>query len=79
MPGTQSTGASSRDPQTIDQLKSVVNAMAMIIQEHIPNANLSSVLSNMNVQVITCMNHYLFFYDYVFMYYCLFHLYVLGP
>ncbi|KAJ0479892.1 putative transposase, Ptta/En/Spm, plant [Helianthus annuus] len=37
--------------QTNDQLKSVVNAMAIIIQEHIPNANLSSVLSNINMQV----------------------------
>ncbi|MFS7899668.1 putative transposase, Ptta/En/Spm, plant [Helianthus anomalus] len=41
--------------QTNDQLKSVVNAMAIIIQEHIPNVNLSSVLSNINMQVITYM------------------------
>ncbi|MFS7977065.1 hypothetical protein Hanom_Chr10g00899801 [Helianthus anomalus] len=34
------------DSQTIDHMKSVVNAMApIIIQEHIPNANLSLVLS----------------------------------
>ncbi|XP_076946459.1 uncharacterized protein LOC143617966 [Bidens hawaiensis] len=47
----KSDDASSTDSQTIDQLKSVVNAMAVIIQENIPNANLSSVLGNMNIQV----------------------------
>ncbi|KAJ0490623.1 hypothetical protein HanHA300_Chr12g0457621 [Helianthus annuus] len=35
------------DSQTVDHMKSVVNAMApIIIQQHIPNANLSLVLSS---------------------------------
>ncbi|XP_076914119.1 uncharacterized protein LOC143572995 [Bidens hawaiensis] len=51
MPATKSSGASLTDLQTIDQLKNVVGAMVVIIQEHIPNANLSSVLNNMNIQV----------------------------
>ncbi|KAI3798896.1 hypothetical protein L1987_34180 [Smallanthus sonchifolius] len=50
-PTAKSNGDSSTDSQTIHQLKSVVNVMLNIIQEHIPNANLSTVLSNMNIQV----------------------------
>nr|KAJ0197086.1 hypothetical protein LSAT_V11C700381610 [Lactuca sativa] len=33
----------------VEQLKTMVNVMANIIQEHIPNANLSGILSNMNI------------------------------
>ncbi|KAL8230003.1 hypothetical protein R6Q57_014903 [Mikania cordata] len=33
------------------KLQSVVNVMMNIIHEHIPNANLSTVLSDMNIQV----------------------------
>ncbi|KAI3717205.1 hypothetical protein L1987_68672 [Smallanthus sonchifolius] len=51
MPAAKSNGNSSTDSQTIHQLKSVVNVMLNIIQEHIPNANLSTVLSNMNIQL----------------------------
>nr|KAJ0195960.1 hypothetical protein LSAT_V11C700383990 [Lactuca sativa] len=54
MPAAKKNGDSSSDSQTIHQLKSVVNVMANIIQEHIPNANLSAVLRNMNIEVITC-------------------------
>ncbi|KAL8237069.1 hypothetical protein R6Q59_018150 [Mikania micrantha] len=39
------------ESETINKLKSAVNALAMIIQDHIPNANLSPVLSNLNVKV----------------------------
>ncbi|KAJ9561708.1 hypothetical protein OSB04_006868 [Centaurea solstitialis] len=42
---------SSTDSQTIHQLKSVVNVMLNIIQEHIPNANFPVVLSNMNIEI----------------------------
>ncbi|KAK9072461.1 hypothetical protein SSX86_008895 [Deinandra increscens subsp. villosa] len=37
--------------QTISQLQGAFNVMVNIIQEHIPNANLSAILSNMNLQV----------------------------
>ncbi|CAH1448644.1 unnamed protein product [Lactuca virosa] len=40
----------SNDP-SVEQLKTMVNVMANIIQKHIPNANLSAVLSNMNIQM----------------------------
>nr|KAJ0226424.1 hypothetical protein LSAT_V11C100031880 [Lactuca sativa] len=40
----------SNDP-SVEQLKTMVNVMANIIQEHIPNANLSGILSNMNIQM----------------------------
>jgi len=64
----KSNVAPSVDSQNDNKLMSVVNALAIIIiQEHIPNANLSSVLSNLNMQVSTCFNHYLFFYDHVSM------------
>nr|KAJ0224157.1 hypothetical protein LSAT_V11C200062810 [Lactuca sativa] len=38
----------SNDPN-VKQLKTMVNVMANIIQERIPNANLSGILSNMNI------------------------------
>ncbi|KAK9050291.1 hypothetical protein SSX86_030739 [Deinandra increscens subsp. villosa] len=37
--------------QTISQLQGAFNVMVNIIQEHIPNANMSAILSNMNLQV----------------------------
>nr|KAJ0222218.1 hypothetical protein LSAT_V11C200094810 [Lactuca sativa] len=40
----------SNDP-SVEQLKTMVNVMANIIQEHIPNANLSGILNNMNIQM----------------------------
>ncbi|KAJ9544537.1 hypothetical protein OSB04_024244 [Centaurea solstitialis] len=51
MPSVKKSGDSSTDSQTIQQLKSVVNVMVNIIQEHIPNANISEVLNNMNIEV----------------------------
>ncbi|CAH1442161.1 unnamed protein product [Lactuca virosa] len=51
IPAAKKNGDSSSDSQTVHQLKSVVNVMANIIQEHIPNANLSAVLRNMNIEV----------------------------
>ncbi|KAJ9567338.1 LOW QUALITY PROTEIN: hypothetical protein OSB04_003304 [Centaurea solstitialis] len=56
MPAVKANNAnSSTDSQTIHQLKSVVNVMLNIIQEHIPNANLPAVLSNMNIEVTAIM------------------------
>ncbi|CAI9298708.1 unnamed protein product [Lactuca saligna] len=40
----------SNDP-SVEQLKTMLNIMANIIQEHIPNAKLSGILSNMNIQM----------------------------
>ncbi|CAI9280368.1 unnamed protein product [Lactuca saligna] len=40
----------SNDP-SVEQLITTVNVMANIIQEHVPNANLSGILSNMNIQM----------------------------
>ncbi|KAL8251717.1 hypothetical protein R6Q59_035410 [Mikania micrantha] len=51
MPATKDEGDFASNSQTIHQLQSVVNVMKNIIHEHIPNANLSSVLSDMNIQV----------------------------
>ncbi|KAK9048995.1 hypothetical protein SSX86_032038 [Deinandra increscens subsp. villosa] len=53
MPATKNktSGPSSASLETIEQLKGAVSDLVMIIQNHIPNANLSSVLSNLNVQV----------------------------
>ncbi|KAK1415308.1 hypothetical protein QVD17_31087 [Tagetes erecta] len=51
MPSATHNGNSQTDSQTINQLTSVVNVLMNVIQEHIPNANLSTVLSNMNIQV----------------------------
>ncbi|KAJ9546594.1 hypothetical protein OSB04_019137 [Centaurea solstitialis] len=51
MPSVKKSGDSSTDSQTIQQLKSVVNVTVNIIQEHIPNANISEVLNNMNIEV----------------------------
>ncbi|CAH1419806.1 unnamed protein product [Lactuca virosa] len=36
---------------SVEQLKTMVKVMVNIIQEHIPNANLSRILSNMNIQM----------------------------
>ena len=52
MPTVKANANSSTDSQTIHQLKSVVNVMLNIIQEHIPNANLPAVLTNMNIEVL---------------------------
>lgn len=57
MPSVKKSGDSSTDAQTIQQLTSVVNVMFHIIQEHIPNANISEVLNNMNIEVLI---YYLF-------------------
>ncbi|KAL8251713.1 hypothetical protein R6Q59_035406 [Mikania micrantha] len=51
MLATKDEGDFASNSQTIHQLQSVVNVMKNIIHEHIPNANLSSVLSDMNIQV----------------------------
>ncbi|KAL8232187.1 hypothetical protein R6Q57_001965 [Mikania cordata] len=48
---TEKNNGPSAESETIDKLKSVVNALAMIIKDHIPNANLTSVLSSLNVEV----------------------------
>ncbi|KAL8199798.1 hypothetical protein R6Q57_013366 [Mikania cordata] len=47
---TEKNNGPSEESGTINKLKSVVNALAMIIQDHIPNANLTPVLSNLNVE-----------------------------
>ncbi|KAL8266384.1 hypothetical protein R6Q59_003728 [Mikania micrantha] len=51
IPATKDKGDSEINSQTIHQLQSVVNVMMNIIYEHIPNANLSTVLKDMNIQV----------------------------
>ncbi|KAL8245826.1 hypothetical protein R6Q59_007042 [Mikania micrantha] len=51
MPATKDKVDLASNSQTIHQLQSVVNVMMNIIHEHIPNANLSTVLSDMNIQV----------------------------
>ncbi|KAL8211241.1 hypothetical protein R6Q57_005678 [Mikania cordata] len=51
MPATKDKGDSEINSQTIHQLQSVVNVMMNIIHEHIPNANLSTVLKDMNIHV----------------------------
>ncbi|KAL8204465.1 hypothetical protein R6Q57_010088 [Mikania cordata] len=48
---TEKNNGPSEESESINKLKSVVNALAMIIQDHIPNANLTPVLSNLNVEV----------------------------
>ncbi|KAL8211120.1 hypothetical protein R6Q57_005557 [Mikania cordata] len=50
MPAEKNYGPSS-ESDTINNLKSDVSALAMIIQDNIPNANLTPVLSNLNVKV----------------------------
>ncbi|KAL8197938.1 hypothetical protein R6Q57_030058 [Mikania cordata] len=50
MPAKNNNGPRA-ESETIVKLKSDVNALAMIIQDHIPNANLLPVLSNLNVKV----------------------------
>ncbi|KAL8216173.1 hypothetical protein R6Q57_023010 [Mikania cordata] len=48
---TEKNNGPLEESETINKLKSDVNALAMIIQDHIPNANLTPVLSNLNVEV----------------------------
>ncbi|KAL8238350.1 hypothetical protein R6Q59_019431 [Mikania micrantha] len=51
MPTEENNVPSLAESETINQIKSAVSALAMIILDHIPNANLSPVLSNLNVKV----------------------------
>ncbi|XP_076930117.1 uncharacterized protein LOC143594765 isoform X3 [Bidens hawaiensis] len=51
MPTAKSKGDSSTNSHKVDRLMSVVNVMLNVIQEHIPNANLASVLRDMNIEV----------------------------
>ncbi|KAL8252131.1 hypothetical protein R6Q59_035824 [Mikania micrantha] len=51
MPATKDKGDSEINSQTIHQQQSVINVIMNINHEHIPNANLSTVLSDMNIQV----------------------------
>ncbi|KAL8205526.1 hypothetical protein R6Q57_009077 [Mikania cordata] len=53
MPATKDKGDSTSNSQTIHQLQSVINVMMNITHEHIPNANLATVLSDMNIQSIS--------------------------
>ncbi|KAL8217946.1 hypothetical protein R6Q57_021319 [Mikania cordata] len=48
---TEKYNGPSAESETIDKLKSAVNALAMIIKDHISNANLTPVLSSLNVEV----------------------------
>ncbi|KAL8245820.1 hypothetical protein R6Q59_007036 [Mikania micrantha] len=52
MPATKDKGDSEINSQTIHQLQSVVNVMMNIVHEHIPNANLSTVLKDMNIKFL---------------------------
>ncbi|KAD4178052.1 hypothetical protein E3N88_26643 [Mikania micrantha] len=52
MPTTKGKGDSPSDSNIIHQLQSAVNVMMNIIHEHIPSANLSTVLSDMNIQFL---------------------------
>ncbi|KAL8229892.1 hypothetical protein R6Q57_014792 [Mikania cordata] len=47
---TKKNNGPSAESETIDKLKSAINALAMIIKDHIPNANLTPVLSSLNVE-----------------------------
>ncbi|KAL8255729.1 hypothetical protein R6Q59_030796 [Mikania micrantha] len=51
MPAIKDKGDSPSDSKIIHQLQSAVNVMMNIIHEHIPNANVSTVLSDMNTQI----------------------------
>ncbi|KAL8257217.1 hypothetical protein R6Q59_029258 [Mikania micrantha] len=51
MPATKDKVDSPSNSQVIYHLQNVVNVMMNIIQQHIPNANLSTVLNDMNIQV----------------------------
>lgn len=53
----------SNDP-SVEQLKTMVNVMVNIIREHIPNANLYGILSNMNIQVHMSSIIALFLFNY---------------
>nr|KAJ0214518.1 hypothetical protein LSAT_V11C400211650 [Lactuca sativa] len=51
MPTVKEKVVSCSNDSSVEQLKTMVNVMENIIQEHIPNANLSGILSNMNIQM----------------------------
>ncbi|KAL4580442.1 hypothetical protein LXL04_016634 [Taraxacum kok-saghyz] len=52
MPTIKKVASSTRNPDpAVEELKAVVGAMAKIIQENIPNSNLSAVLSNLNIKM----------------------------
>ncbi|KAL8232193.1 hypothetical protein R6Q57_001971 [Mikania cordata] len=57
MPTTKDKSDSSSNSQIIHQLQSAVNVMINIIHKHIPNANLSTVLSDMNIQAKVQAGH----------------------
>ncbi|KAL8261055.1 hypothetical protein R6Q59_025104 [Mikania micrantha] len=50
MPSTEDKGDLASNSQTIHQLQSVFNVMMNNIHEHIPNANLSTIPSDVNIQ-----------------------------
>ncbi|CAI9279401.1 unnamed protein product [Lactuca saligna] len=51
MPIVKEKVVSCSNDLSVEQLKTMMNVMANIIQEHIPNANLFGILSNMNIQM----------------------------
>nr|KAJ0208514.1 hypothetical protein LSAT_V11C500268150 [Lactuca sativa] len=51
MPTIKKKVVSCSNDLSVEQLKTMVNVMANIIQEHTPNANLYGILSNMNIQM----------------------------
>ncbi|KAL4567766.1 hypothetical protein LXL04_023359 [Taraxacum kok-saghyz] len=52
MPTIKKVASSTRNPDpAVEELKAVVGAMAKIIQENIPNSNLSVVLSKLNIKM----------------------------
>ncbi|KAL8233762.1 hypothetical protein R6Q59_019862 [Mikania micrantha] len=59
MPATKDKGDSEINSQTIHQLQSVVHVMMNSIHEHIPNANLSTVLHDMNIRYIVLVHQLL--------------------
>ncbi|KAL4560130.1 hypothetical protein LXL04_032279 [Taraxacum kok-saghyz] len=51
MPAIKKVASSTRNPDpAVEELKAVVGVMAKIIQENIPNSNLSAVLSKLNIK-----------------------------
>ncbi|KAL8200118.1 hypothetical protein R6Q57_011457 [Mikania cordata] len=56
MPATKGKGDSPSDSNIIHMLQSAVNVIMDIIHEHIPNANLSTVLSDMNIHAYRLNN-----------------------
>ncbi|KAL4559066.1 hypothetical protein LXL04_031199 [Taraxacum kok-saghyz] len=52
MPTIKKVASSTRNPDpAMEELKAMVGAMAKIIQENIPNSNLSAVLSKLNINM----------------------------